>query len=183
MTDQPKLIIRDGTKADIEQCVLLNTSYQTEYVWQLNLREEIDEVQISLRKQRLPRPLDTNHQINTRRFELALEHKFCFIVLVETDSNTNLGCLSMRVDATHNQAYLQDIVVDQPHRRQGLGSRLINIAHLWANEKQLDRIIFEIPTTNAPCIEFAKSHGFIYCGFNDQYLPNQEIALFYSLSL
>lgn len=183
MSEQLKLVIRDGIAADIPKCVALDSTYQTEHVWQLNVREETNEIHISLRKQRLPRPLTTNHPLQARRLEIALTQKYCFIVLVESVSNTLLGYICMRTDTTHDVAYIQDIVIDEPYRRQGLGSRLINVAHLWANEKNLNHIIFEIPTTNNPCIEFAASHGFVYCGFNDQYLPDQEIALFYSLSL
>lgn len=183
MSEQPKLIIRDGIEADIPKCIALDNTYQTEHVWQLNVREETNEIHISLRKQRLPRPLDAKHQLLADHLKIALEQKHCFIVLVESVSDTLLGYVCMRVDATHHVAYLQDIVIDKPYRRQGLGSRLINVAHLWANEKKLNHIIFEIPTTNNPCIEFAKTHRFEYCGFNDQYLPDQEIALFYSLSL
>ena len=183
MSEQPKLIIRDGIKTDIPKCTDLDSTYQTEHVWQLNVREETNEINVSLRKQRLPRPLDATHPSQASHLEIALQQKYCFIVLVESTSDMLLGYICMRVDTTHQVAYLQDIVIDKPYRRQGLGSRLLNVANLWGRENHINHIIFEIPTTNNPCIEFAKSHGFVYCGFNDQYLPDQEIALFYSLSL
>jgi len=183
MSEQPKLIIRDGIEADIPKCIALDNTYQTEHVWQLHVQEEIDEINIALRKQRLPRPLDAGHPAEADRLKTALEQKYGFIVLVESVSDTLLGYICLRVDTTHHIAYLQDIIIDKPYRRQGFGSRLMNVARLWADEQKLKHIIFEIPTTNNPCIEFAKSHRYAYCGFNDQYLPDQEIALFYSLSL
>jgi GNAT superfamily N-acetyltransferase len=183
MSEQPKLTIRDGIKSDIPKCDKLDSSYHTDHVWQMNVREEIDETHITLRKQRLPRSLDANHPSDTKRLTTTLEQKYCFIVLVESTSDTVLGYISLRVDPIYQVAYLQDIVIDQPYRRQHLGSRLLNVARLWATEQKLSQIIFEIPTTNHPCTEFAKSHGFIYCGFNDQFLPNQEIVMFFSLSL
>jgi|GEM_PF-294999 len=183
MSEQPKLVIRDGVKSDVLKCVSLDSTYQTEHVWQMNIREEIDETHITLRKQRLPRSLDASHPSDTKRLTATIEQQFCFIVLVESTSDTLLGYISLRVDPIYRVAYLQDIVVDKPYRRQQLGSRLVNVAQLWANENKLTRIIFEIPTTNNPCVEFAKSHGFSFCGFNDQFLPNQEIVMFFSLSL
>lgn len=183
MSEQPKLVIRDGVEEDILQCMDLDTSYQTDHVWQMTIREELDETQISLRKQRLPRSLDATHATNAKRLKTTIKQKYCFIVLVESTSDTLLGYISLRVDPIYDLAYLQDIVVDKPYRRQNLGTRLLNVARLWANESNLNRIIFEIPTTNYPCTEFAKSHGFTYCGFNDQFLPDQEIVMFYSLSL
>jgi len=183
MSDQPKLVIRDGIEEDVPKCTSLDSTYQTDHVWQMTVREELDETQITLRKQRLPRSLDASHPVNIKRLTTTIQHNYCFIVLEESTSDTLLGYISLRVDPIYRVAYLQDIVIDKPYRRQNLGTRLLNVARLWANEKKLERIIFEIPTTNYPCIEFATSHGFTYCGFNDQFLPHQEIAMFYSLSL
>jgi ribosomal protein S18 acetylase RimI-like enzyme len=183
MSEQPKLTIRDGIKSDIAKCVELDSSYHTEHVWQMNVREEIDETHITLRKQRLPRSLDASHLPDAKRLATTLEQKYCFIVLAESTSDTLLGYISLRVDPIYQFAYLQDIVIDTPYRRQHLGARLLNVAQLWATEKNLKRIIFEIPTTNHPCTEFAKSQGYAYCGFNDQFLPDQEIVLFFSHAL
>lgn len=183
MSEQPQLVIRDGLKGDVPKCVSLDSTYQTEHVWQMNIREEINETHITIRKQRLPRALDASHPSDAKRLMATIEQNFCFIVLVESTSDTRLGYIALRVDPIYQVAYLQDIVVDKPYRRQQLGSRLLNVARLWANEKKLTRLIFEIPTTNNPCMEFAKSHGFSYCGFNDQFLPDQEIVMFFSISL
>jgi ribosomal protein S18 acetylase RimI-like enzyme len=183
MYEQPKLIIRDGVKEDILKCVGLDSTYQTEHVWQMTVREEIDETHITLRKQRLPRSLDASHPSDAKRLTTTIQQKYCFIILVESTSDTLMGYISLRVDPIYHVAYLQDIVIDKLYRRQNLGSRLLNVAQSWANENKLKQLIFEIPTTNHPCIEFAKSHGFSYCGFNDQFLPNQEIVMFFSLSL
>lgn len=183
MSDQPKLIIRDGIKKDIDRCLQLDSSFRTEHVWQMTVRAESDETTITLRKQRLPRTMDAKHDVNPERLNHVLNQKQCFIVLEESTENEMLGFISMRIDNAYQLAYLQDIVIDAPYCRQGLGRRLVNVARLWADEQNLKRIIFEVPTINYPAIEFAKSQGFVYCGFNDQYLPNQEIALFYGLSL
>ena len=89
----------------------------------------------------------------------------------------------MRVDEASKVAYLQDIVIDRPYRRRRLGSRLAHVARVWAGEHNLRQIIFEIPTTNYPCIQFAQALGFAFCGFNDHHFANREIAVFFSLSV
>lgn len=183
MTQQPNLVVRDATLADIESCMELDMSYHTEHVWQMTMREELHEINITLRKQRLPRPLDAEHITDMERLRHTLDKAHCYIVIVESTTSTVIGYLSMRTDPTYKLAYIHDVVVDMPYRRQKMGARLINIAQLWANEHQLKRIIMEVPTTNYPTIEFAKAHGFTFSGFNDQYLPNQEIALFFTLAL
>jgi len=183
MSDQPKLIIRDGINSDIPRCCELDSNFRTEHVWQMTVRSDSDEITITLRKQRLPRPMDSEHEIDPKRLDHVLNQKQCFIVLEESTQNTLLGFISMRIDAAYQLAYIHDIVIDMPYRRQSLGTRLIHVARLWAEEQDVKQLILEVPTINYPAIEFAKSQGFVYCGFNDQYLPNQEIALFYGLSL
>jgi hypothetical protein len=34
-------------------------------------------------------------------------------------------------------------------------------------------------TKNYPAIQFARAQGFVFCGFNDHYYMNQDIALFF----
>ena len=181
MLDQSQLVIRDGIAADIAWCLALDSGYQAEYVWQMTVQEEADEILISCRKQRLPRTLDARHDSSQRRLEMAIHQQHCFIVLQVT--NSILGYISMRVDETCQIAYLQDIVIDRPWRRQRLGARLAAVAQLWARENSLRQIIFEITTTNYPGILFAQSQGFVFCGFNDRHFPNQEIAVFFSRSI
>ncbi len=181
--ESSQLVIRDGIEADIAYCLALESSYQAEYVWQMTLQEEADAIRISCRKQRLPRSLEAQHETSHRRLEMAIRQRHCFIVLQESLTNSLLGYISMRVDESRQIAYLQDIVIDRPWRRQSLGSRLTRVAQLWARENSLRQIIFEIPTTNYPCIQFAKAQGFVFCGFNDHLLPNREIAVFFGLSI
>ena len=101
----------------------------------------------------------------------------------EKRTNHILGYVSMRVDEASQVGYLQDIVIDRPYRRRSLGARLAHVARVWASEYSLRQILFEIPTTNYPCILFAQAMGFSFCGFNDHHFANREIAIFFSLSI
>lgn len=177
-----QILIRDGVKADIPRCIQLDDSYHTEYVWQMTMNDDNDQMNVIFRKQRLPRPMDAHHLSSAKRLERALSADQCFIV-ISNDNNEIFGYMTMQVNAVNRLAYLQDIVIDHAYRRQNLGSRLLHIAQQWASEKSLHKIIAEIPTTNYPTIQFCQSHGFTFCGFNDQYLPTQDIAVFFCLPL
>lgn len=181
--DQSRIVIRDGVETDIPFCRELRSDYQTEHVWQMTVQELTDQVQISYRRQRLPRPLVASHETDPRHLEMAIRRRHCFVVVQDRDSHRILAFISMRVDETSEIAYLQDIVVDRPYRRQSLGSRLVNVARVWARENELRQIMFEIATTNYPCIQFAQDQGFVFCGFNDRHLPSREIAVFFSVSV
>ena len=43
--------------------------------------------------------------------------------------------------------------------------------------------MFETQTKNYPAICFYRKHRFVFCGFNDRYYTNQDIALFFAQSL
>ena len=181
--DPSQIVLRDGGLADIPYCMALQSDYETEHVWQMTVQEAAGDINISCRRQHLPRPLDARHDTDPRHLEIAIQRRHCFVVVQEEATNRFLGYISMRVDETCQIAYLQDIVVDRPFRRRSLGSRLVNVGRVWAQDYQLRQIMFEIATTNYPCIQFAQSLGFDFCGFNDRHFPNREIAVFFSLAV
>ncbi len=181
--DPSQLIFRDGVDTDIPYCLALDSDFHSDHVWQMTVQDAGEEVRVSCRKQRLPRRLDSRHAADPQQLELALRRKHCFVVVQDKHNNHILGFVSMRVDETSPVAYLQNIVIDRPFRRRSLGSRLVHVVQVWASEYRLRQILFEIPTTNYPCILFAKALGFSFCGFNDHHFANREIALFFSLSI
>jgi ribosomal protein S18 acetylase RimI-like enzyme len=181
--DPSQLIFRDGGDADIPYCLALDSDFQSEHVWQMTVQEDGDEIQVNCRKQRLPRQLVSSHVTDPQQLELTLRRQYCFVVVQDKSTNHILGFISMRVDETSRVCYLQDIVIDKPYRRRSIGSRLVHVARVWASEYDLRQILFEIPTTNFPCLLFAKALGFSFCGFNDHHFANREIAIFFSLSV
>ena len=52
-----EIIIRPGLVADAAACAALDTAYATSYIWQLDARQEPDELRVSFRLVRLPREL------------------------------------------------------------------------------------------------------------------------------
>lgn len=181
--DPSQLVFRDGVAADIPYCLALDSDFRSEHVWQMTVQELGDEIQVNCRKQRLPRQLLSRHAPDPQRLEAALRNQYCFVVVQEKTTNHILGYVSMRVDEASRVGYLQDIVIDRPYRRRSLGARLAHVARVWASEYNLRQILFEIPTTNYPCILFAQALGFSFCGFNDHHFANREIAIFFSLSI
>lgn len=183
MSSTPNYLIRDAIEKDISACLALDDAYRTEYVWQMSINQDNEQTQVTFRKQRLPRPLEDKHLSNSRRLKQALDKNQCFIVIANQDDQSLIGYLTMHADPVFQIVYLQDIVIDRAYRRLHLASRLLSIGKQWAQENQFNKIIFEIPTTNYPCIQFSLQNGFSFCGFNDQYLPNQDIVVLFAQQL
>jgi GNAT superfamily N-acetyltransferase len=78
---------------------------------------------------------------------------------------------------------IHDLLVTRAARRKQIGLRLIGAARTWAKEHNLYRLMLETQTKNIPSVEFCQAAGFVFSGFNDRYFPNQDVALFFSLSL
>ncbi len=176
-------LIRDGLASDIESCLALDHLYRTEHVWQMNVQQGVSQQQITFKIERLPRMMEVTYPMDEKRLRLALPHEQCFLVATGRDEPEVFGYLTMRNDETHSIALIQDVVISRPFRRQRIGSRLLKVAQQWAREHDLNRLMIEVRTKNHPAIQFCLATGFVFCGFNDLYFANQDIAVFFGASL
>lgn len=183
MTTSMSFLIRDGLESDITACLHLDHHYETDLVWQMTVDEKPGQWQIGFLNQHLPRTLETEYHASEARLRLALPSNQCFLVAVSRDTNDLLGYLSMRNEPVYGIARIHDLVVSLPYRRQRIGTRLLTIARKWAKEHGLSNLMIEAATQNFPGIVFAQQSGFTFCGYNDHYFPNQDIAVFFSQSL
>ncbi len=81
-------------------------------------------------------------------------------------------------------AYIEDIIVDVPFRRNGIGRALINRAEEWARSHNLAGIMLETQDNNIAACKFYENCGFQLRGF-DMYLykgiepVKDEVALYW----
>lgn len=176
-------IIRDGLESDIAACLALDHGYETEYVWQMQMAQEVGRWQITFKTERLPRMMEVVHPSSHHRLLLSLAAEQCFLVAGERDQPGLLGYLSMRSEPARRIGWIQDFVVDREYRRAGIGTRLLRIARNWAFEHDLSKLMIETQTRNYPSISFCSATGFSFCGYNDRYFENQDIAVFFGQSL
>ena len=176
-------VIRDGLESDIEACLALDRVYETDHVWQMSVFEEPGNWQISFKREGLPRTVEAEYPVDERRLRAALPDEHCFLVAADRETGEVVGCLTMRSQPPHRIAQVQDLVVSRPYRGHGIGSRLLRVARGWAREQALTEMTVELQTKNYPGIAFCQSVGFAFCGFNDHYFLNRDIAVFFSQTL
>jgi ribosomal protein S18 acetylase RimI-like enzyme len=169
--------IRDATEDDASLCLQLDLSYETDYVWQMDMRDDSGALVVSFRTVRLPRPMRVLYPRDAAMLALAFEKRDCFLV-VET-AGVVRGYLTMHIDAASGNAWVTDLAVGRAWRRRQLASALLQEAYLRARELKAARFIVETQTKNFPAILFCQKHGLTFCGFNDHYYPNHDIALFF----
>ncbi len=176
-------LIRDGIETDIPICIALDTTYETNYVWQMNIENEANLVRVSFKTERLPRTMEVTYPVDAKRLQLSLPSDHCFLVAVGRDSTDILGYLNMWRDEAHNVAFIRDLVVHRPYRQQQIGTKLLTVAKRWARYRRIRQLIIETQTKNYPAIIFCQNAEFEFCGFNDQYFNNQDIAIFFGQTL
>lgn len=165
---------------ELTACSRLDHSCETDFVWQLDVRQDADETLVRFRTVRLPRTVRAIYPRDPDSLLAAWQKRDCFLVAAVDD--VILGYVNMQVD-TARRGWLADLVVGAPLRRRRIGSALLEQATRWAMLHNLHTLTIETQTKNFPGINFALSKGFTFCGFNDHYYTNRDIALFFSKRL
>lgn len=166
---------------ELTRCLELDHTYYTEYVWQMDSREEKEDTVVRFRTVHLPRQMHVNYPRPPQVLTQLWKQRDCFLVAAVED--VILGYVNMRVDRVRASGWVHDLVVDARLRRRRIGSALLVQALRWARLHEIDLVTVELQTKNVPAIDFVRSHGFSFCGFNDHYYLNRDIALFFSRNL
>jgi len=175
------LLIRPAELADLDICLALDPSYSTESVWQMDLNSENGRVTIEFRPVRLPRSMRVSYPRD--RQQRIAEWKRCDGFLVALQDERIVGYVALSAHDAQEAAWVRDLVVERAHRRQGIGTALVNAAGEWARKRNLHRLLIEVQTKNHPAIQFCEKCGMTFCGFNDRYYANQDIAVFFARNL
>jgi len=164
--------------ADLNVCHHINGAYTTNYVWQMQTYNNGRRPDIRFDTVRLPRPMQVEYP---RLPDELLEHwqqDGCFLV-VRNDDDETIGFVDAQPQFGQNILWVFNLVVDKKYRRQGVGTLLIKSVRQWAMEYNLYKMMLEVQTKNYPAISFAQKLGFKFCGYNERYYANRDIALFF----
>ncbi len=177
-----QFIVRQLQSEDeLEACLVLERGFVTDHVWQMDMREEGDDINIRFRVVRLPREMHVDYPRDRAELLRSWRTRDCFLVAAADD--VLLGFVNLRVDADGTRGWIRDLVVSEPFRRRRIGSALLEQASRWAALHQIRQLTLEMQTKNYPAIRFARARGFAFCGFNDRYYANRDIVVFFDRHL
>lgn len=174
--------IRSAIKTDLARCLTLDPSYVTDFVWQMESRVHDGQLAVNFRTAHLPRqmrvPYPRDHQLLTESWQA------CDAMLIAEDASGSLiGYATLINRIPQATVLVNDLIVAKTARRTGVGSALLKASGQWGREQRARWLMLELQTKNYPAISFAQKHGLKFCGFNDHYFANQDIALFFALGL
>ena len=173
--------IRPATANDLPRMMSIDHSSLSDYVWQLELRREAGQASANFREVRLPRSIEVRYPRNPA--SLADEWMSRDLVLVALQDGIPVGYLCAIEERASAVAFVTDIVVVPTQRRKGAASALLAATQTWALERGVQRLILEMQSKNHGCIRLAQKFGYDFCGYNDQYYPTQDVALFFGRAL
>lgn len=170
--------VRPTVAPDLPRLMGLDHSITSEAVWQLEVRREAGQVAATFREVRLPRPVQAQYPHN--HFSLAddwIKRSMMFTATLGADA---VGYASLLERGTSSTVWVFDLVTDAAHRRRGVASALLAAAQAWAESRSHRRLILETQSKNIPAIRLAQKIGFEFCGYNDRYYLNKDVALFFA---
>lgn len=173
--------IRPATATDLPSLMAIDHSISSDYVWQLDVNNEANQVTANFREVRLPRSVTVTYPRNPAA--LADDWTKRDVVLVAVQGEVPVGYVCAVEEHVSAVAWITDLVVAQGVRRMGAASSLLTAIQAWALERSVRRIVLETQSKNHPCIRLAQKFGYEFCGYNDQYYPTQDVALFFGRAL
>lgn len=173
--------IRPPVAADLPRLMAMDHSCFSDYVWQLELRREPGQITSSFREVRLPRSVMVAYPRDP--MSLAEEWQRRTGMLVALELSLPVGYICVVEDRSSIAARVTDLVVTPERRRKGVASELLTAVQAWAMERGARRVVLEMQSKNQPCIRLAQKFGYEFCGYNDQYYPTQDVALFFGRAL
>jgi ribosomal protein S18 acetylase RimI-like enzyme len=174
----PEIDVRPGNTKDIENLTAFEHGYYSEYVWQMAMDFDAQAIQTGFRRVRLPRRIFVAYPRKREYIFSDLAETEAFL-LAELD-NRPVGYIKVYAEPNSQVLRVSDLVISAPMRRQGIASGLLLALMNLASNRDFTNIILEMQSKNDPAVSMAAKMGFNYCGFRDNYFPNQELALFYS---
>jgi ribosomal protein S18 acetylase RimI-like enzyme len=172
--------IRPATLVELNSCMALDDSFETEYVWQMDQKNDSKQISIGFKLTRLPRPMRVSTGISRDQVSedfMAGKH---FLI---ADDGKIRGYIDFCESEWNETLMVNNLLVAQDARRRGLGTMLLQEALKWGKGKKFRLALASASTKNYPGICLLQNQGFAFCGFNDQYYPNRDIAMTFALSL
>jgi GNAT superfamily N-acetyltransferase len=176
-----EVTIRNATSSDIALLVSLDHSFSTDHVWQMSHKHQAEHIDVAFHEIRLPRPMRVNYPRNPEK--LIDEWILRSAMWIAERNGTPFGYLAVQDGPAPNSAWITDLVVSLPERRQGVGTQLLRVAGDWGRARGLNRIFMEMQSKNFPVIQMVRRAGLTFSGYNDSFYPDQDIALIFSLAL
>lgn len=173
--------IRPTIANDLARLMGMDHTVTSESVWQLEVKRDVGQSAAAFREVRLPRPIQVQYPHNP--FSLADDWVRRSMMFTAVTGEEPVGYISLLERGAASTVWVLDLVTAPAYRRRGVAIALLSTAQAWVESRSHRRLILEMQSKNLPTIRLAQKSGFEFCGYNDQYYPTKDVALFFAKSL
>ncbi|NPV56789.1 MAG: GNAT family N-acetyltransferase [Anaerolineae bacterium] len=173
--------IRPALAPDLKQLADIDPAYTSSFVWQMERTMDDEGISVRFREIRLPRPIRVEYPRPVD--EMAGQLPKDAVLLVAKNDDTQFGYIRFRTEHAAQTVWITDIVVQEKVRRKGIASALILSVKEWCETRGFRKIVIEMQSKNHPTIKMCMKFGFEFCGYQDQYYPNRDLAVFFMRTL
>lgn len=170
--------IREGTAADWSACWNMDVSYSTESVWQLRSQQNGESYESAIEPVRLPRPLTLRDPLWRANGVTSVGDDG--VLLVADSSLGVIGFTLVAAESLRDVNQLVMLAVVGHARRQGIGRRLLAAAIDAARGRGGRALCATLQARNYPAIAFVRAAGFAFAGYDEQFFPSNDVALFFA---
>ena len=170
--------IRPAVSPDLPMLSSFQHTVQTNIVWQMEIAGDEDITQVQFRQVRLPRAVRIAYPRSPE--QLRERWKNLSTILVKCVDAVPVAYISLLAREETSNVWIYDLAVHELWRRKSFATSLITSALDWGLARNLRRITIEMSSKNYPAICMAKKLGFEFCGYNDYYYANNDIAIFFA---
>ncbi len=173
-----EVMIRAAVSPDFSVLSSFRHSVETQNVWQMEQEINDGDVTVQFHEMKLPRLMKLSYPRST--INLLERWKQLSVLLIACVDNVPIGYISSSSYQTTSNVWIKDLVVHERWRRQGVATSLVKAMADWGEERGLKRMTLEMSSKNYPTIKLAQKLGFEFCGYNDFYYQNNDIAIFFA---
>jgi len=169
--------VRPPMASDLPTLMVIDHTCTADSVWQMEFQCQGGKIDVGFREVRLPRQCTVAYpRLISRSVEDWRKQEGMLVALVD---NHVAGYARMNDRMMHAAVWVTDLAVAPRFRGQGAAVALIQAAQSWGLDHGCNRIMMEMSSKNQAAICLVQKLGFEFCGYNDRYYFNQDIALFF----
>lgn len=175
------MMIREMQReTDCKNLLEFDTSFSTEYVYQVSIKG----MSVEITEEKLSHPLCKTYQFDFIKKEIA-EAEFAVVAEIQEKI---VGFATAKYEQWNNRTVLTGIFVKPTVKRNGIGRALIDAIADYAKTKSARCLFVETQNINYSAIQFYRKMNFEFCGFDTE-LYNfadvfpREIAFYFCKNL
>ncbi|MBN1371599.1 MAG: GNAT family N-acetyltransferase [Anaerolineaceae bacterium] len=178
----PAVEVRPATNSDLNLILSMDLGYLSPRVWQMERLNGEGQMGVRFNEVRLPREARIEYPRTAGQIlDESIPEKQ--VILTASSEGQLVGFARIADHIFPKTAWIKDCVVNEPARRRGIGTALLVGVQEWALERNFRRLTMELQSKNYPGVQLAQKMGYAFAGYSDHYYMNQDIALFFTLSL